>query len=59
MSYPAISHVQYRLIEQDGETTLQFCHRAIGEIDASHREGVEHGWNYQLQQLKQHAESTS
>src|SRR5439155_7628863 len=30
MSYPAISHIQYRLTEQPGGTLLQFTHQAIG-----------------------------
>ena len=59
MSYPALSHVQYRLTEQNGETTLQLCHRAIGELDPAHCEGVEHGWSHQLQQIKERAERNS
>ena len=57
MSYPAISHLQYRLVERGDETTLQFLHRAIGELDPEHCERVDTGWNYQLQQIKQRAES--
>jgi hypothetical protein len=56
MSYPAISHVQYRLIENGNTTTLQFVHRAIGELDPEHCEGVQMGWDDQLQKVKQRAE---
>jgi hypothetical protein len=56
MSYPAISHVQYRLIETGNGTTLQFLHRAIGELDPEHCEGVNSGWDYKLQKIREHAE---
>jgi uncharacterized protein YndB with AHSA1/START domain len=45
MSYPAISHVQYRLIPvDDGKTRLKLTHRAIGLIDPEHAKGVNVGW---------------
>ena len=44
MSYPAISHVQYRLVEADGKTRLTLTHRAIGLIDPEHAKGVHGGW---------------
>ena len=44
MSYPAISHVQYRLTEEGGGTKLKLTHRAIGLIDPEHRKGVNTGW---------------
>ena len=59
MSYPALSHVQYRLVEHDDATVLQFLHQAIGHLAAEHCIGVETGWNYQLKQVKQHAEQAS
>jgi len=59
MSYPAISHVQYRLVENGDATTLQILHRAIGELEPDHCEGVRTGWDYQLQQVKQRAEQSS
>lgn len=46
MSYPAISHVQYRLTEEGNRTTLTLTHRAIGQITAAHREGASKGWEY-------------
>jgi uncharacterized protein YndB with AHSA1/START domain len=56
MSYPAISHVQYRLTEQGSGTRLSFIHRAIGEITPEHREGMVKGWEYKLHQVRQLAQ---
>ena len=55
MSYPAISHVQYRLTETDDGTTLTFCHRAIGELEPQHIEGVSGGWDRQLKLISDRA----
>jgi hypothetical protein len=55
MSYPAINHVQYRLSEKAGVTTLALTHRAIGELDPQHREGVGKGWKMNLEQIKARA----
>ncbi len=44
MSYPAISHVQYRLIEEGAKTRLKLTHRAMGLIDPEHAKGVTEGW---------------
>ncbi len=56
MSYAVLSHVQYRLIEERGHTRLQIIHRAIGEIEQQHREGVVEGWQFELDRIKQRAE---
>ena len=56
MSYPAISHVQYRLTETPAGTTLTIRHQAIGLIDPEHREGVSEGWAHGLSRIKQLAE---
>jgi len=56
MSYPAISHVQYRLTENDNGTNLTLTHRALGLIPAEHREGVEHGWAHTLAYIRDIAE---
>ncbi|MDA7977723.1 MAG: SRPBCC domain-containing protein [Pirellulales bacterium] len=56
MSYPAISHVQYRLAESGDSTMLQFLHRAIGELDPDHCEGVKSGWEHKLKMVQQEAE---
>ena len=56
MSYPAISHVSYRLTDEGGSTRLTIAHRAMGLITAEHREGVSEGWEYELTKIRQAAE---
>jgi hypothetical protein len=56
MSYPAISHVQYRLTAEGGITRLKFAHRAIGQITPDHREGVGQGWSRILTKIREGAE---
>lgn len=55
MSYPVISHVQYRLTEQSGGTRLTLLHRAIGDIAPEHRQGVNKGWEHILACIKARA----
>ncbi len=56
MSYPAISHVQYRLTAEGARTRLKFAHRAIGQITPDHREGVVEGWTSILTRIREAAE---
>lgn len=56
MSYPAISHVQYRLTAEGGGTRLRLVHRAMGQILDEHREGVVTGWEYGLGRVREIAE---
>jgi uncharacterized protein YndB with AHSA1/START domain len=56
MSYPAISHVQYRLAPQGQGTRLTLVHRALGDIAPEHREGVKSGWGHMLAGMKAIAE---
>ncbi|HTD46084.1 MAG TPA: SRPBCC domain-containing protein [bacterium] len=56
MSYPAISHVQYRLTAEGPKTRLTFAHRAIGQITPEHREGVAKGWTSILARIREAAE---
>src|SRR5437660_6080437 len=56
MSYPAISHVQYRLTAEGARTRLTFAHRAIGQITPEHREGVVKGWTAILTKIREAAE---
>jgi uncharacterized protein YndB with AHSA1/START domain len=54
MSYPAISHVQYRLIADGADKTrLKLTHRAIGLIDPEHAKGVNTGWQEVVDQIVQ------
>jgi hypothetical protein len=57
MSYPAVSHVQYRLVEHGRGTRLTLKHRALGEILPEHREGVSMGWEHMLAGIKARATS--
>ena len=56
MSYPAVSHVQLRLTEENGRTKLTFRHQALGLIDPEHRKGVAEGWGGFIKGVKTHAE---
>ena len=56
MSYPVVSHVQYRLMAEGGRTRLALVHRAIGQITPAHREGVGQGWSYILAKVREGAE---
>lgn len=58
MSYAAINHVQYRLIEnapEDG-TRLRLIHHAIGDIASELREGCSMGWMEVLENVRKSAE---
>jgi uncharacterized protein YndB with AHSA1/START domain len=52
MSYPVMSHVQYRLKEASGGTLLTLTHRAIGDLVPEHKKGVAMGWDHQLSRIK-------
>jgi uncharacterized protein YndB with AHSA1/START domain len=56
MSYPAISHLQYRLTAERGGTCLKLLHRAFGQIPREHQEGVGHGWTNILKRIREAAE---
>jgi hypothetical protein len=56
MSYPVISHLQYRLSEHGSGTRITLRHRAIGELEREHREGAGPGWAYRLERVRKHAE---
>jgi hypothetical protein len=56
MSYPAISHVQYRLAAQGSGTLLKIVHRAMGLITTEHKEGVVEGWEHGLKRIRLIAE---
>ena len=55
MSYPAISHLQYRLAAEGGATHLKLVHRAIGQITPEHQ-GVGQGWSHILGKIRDAAE---
>ena len=57
MSYPAVSHVQWRLTADGRVTRLTLIHRAIGQIAPNHRDGVGRGWTYILAKVRERAEA--
>jgi hypothetical protein len=56
MSYPAISHVQYRITGDGPTSRLQFVHKAIGLIPQEHLDGVNQGWAAEVSDIRARAE---
>jgi uncharacterized protein YndB with AHSA1/START domain len=56
MSYPAVSHVQYRLTPEGEGTRVKIVHKALGLIPPEHREGVDKGWEHGLTRIRDLAE---
>jgi uncharacterized protein YndB with AHSA1/START domain len=59
MSYPAISHIQYRLTEQPDGTLLKFTHQAIGLIPLELQQDVSKGWGEMLEHIRTAAEKSA
>jgi hypothetical protein len=57
MSYPVVSHMQYRLSDSGTGTQLDFLHRAFGELAEEHVQGVNVGWDKHLGRIADSAES--
>lgn len=56
MSYPAISHLQYRVTAEGAGSKLTLTHTAMGLIPAEHREGVQQGWDHWMGMVQKRAE---
>jgi len=56
MSYPAMNHIQYRLTAEGGGTRLKFTHKAMGLLVPEHREGMDKGWAFGLDRIRELAE---
>jgi hypothetical protein len=56
MSQPVVNHVIYRLSEEGGETVIKFSHTGFGPIQPEHREGVNKGWTYIHEKIRERAE---
>lgn len=56
MSYPAISHVQYRLAADGEVTRLRLLHRAIGQIPPGTQEAAGEGLSDWFRRLREAAE---
>ena len=59
MSYPALNHIEVKLDQIAGGTKVTLRHRAIGLIDATHREGVGTGWQHLLDTIKNDFDRTA
>ncbi|MEZ2348542.1 SRPBCC domain-containing protein [Terriglobus sp. RCC_193] len=51
MSDPAVSNLQYRLTEEDGETVMRFRHRAMGWVGEQER-AVDSGWSQLIGRIR-------
>jgi uncharacterized protein YndB with AHSA1/START domain len=56
MSYPAMNHLQYRLVAKGNGTLLTFKHRGMGLVTPDHLEGMPKGWGHWLDRIRQRAE---
>ena len=56
MSLAVASNVQYRLSEEKGGTLIKFRHTAFGFIEEQHKMGVNTGWTYMMNRLKERVE---
>lgn len=56
-SYPMVSNLQYRLVEEAGGTRIDFHHIALGKIDGEHKKGMTEGWKFIHEQVRKRAES--
>jgi uncharacterized protein YndB with AHSA1/START domain len=56
MSYPAISHVQYRVTESGGGCRLKLVHRCMGLMTPEHSEGLTKGWDHWVSRIRGVAE---
>ena len=57
MSFPVANNVQYRLSEESGVTVVRFRHSGFGLISSDHKAGVNSGWSYIHEKVRQRAES--
>lgn len=62
MSYPAVSHLTYRLTSEGGVTRLKLTHRAIGQFPVEDWKGAQEGmepWSHTLTKIREVAERRS
>jgi len=56
MSYPAVSHVQYRVVAEGQKVRLKIVHKAMGLIQPDHAAGVHEGWEAGLKAIREKSE---
>jgi hypothetical protein len=59
MSFPFVCNVQYRLKEHDGGTLITFKHTALGFMPEEHKAGMNKGWAYMIERVRNQAEAQS
>jgi uncharacterized protein YndB with AHSA1/START domain len=55
MSFPALNHVQYRLVAEGKITRLKLAHQAMGPIPDEAREAMNHGWQHMIDRIADRA----
>ena len=56
MSYAVAGHLQLRLTQIPGGTELTLRHQVLGDVAEEHRAGLNQGWDYFMQTVKQMAQ---
>ena len=56
MSYAVAGHLQLRLTQVSGGTEVSLRHRILGAVEDEHQEGLQHGWDHFLGDVKRLAE---
>jgi uncharacterized protein YndB with AHSA1/START domain len=59
MSLAVVSNVQYRLSEEPGGTLIKFHHKAFGQIEQQHRDGMPKGWASIIEKARARAEASA
>jgi len=57
MSHPVANNIQYRLSEEAGGTLIKFRHSGFGLVLPEHKAGVQKGWTYIHECVRERAES--
>ncbi len=57
MSFACMNHVQYRLTAEGTGTRLKLIHRAIGDITPDLIQGMNGGWSYKINRVREIAEA--
>jgi len=58
MSHPVVNNVQYRLSQSGDGTLIKFRHSGFGLIQEDHKTGVNKGWTYIHEKVRERAEKS-
>jgi uncharacterized protein YndB with AHSA1/START domain len=58
MSHAVVNNVQYRLSEVPGGTLIKFHHKAFGQVQPEHRDGMPKGWSAICERTRARAEAS-